>query len=158
MAPNKEEREFVEDKVKIENAEILYRNFSGKPTQYNAAGGRRDFCVILPSDLARKLKAQKWNVKLTKKRDEDDEQRAYMNVEVKFDVKPPKITVVTKHGQTILDEPDVKMLDWAEIKSCDIVISPYNWEVGTNYGVKGYLKEMWVTIVEDEFADKYATP
>lgn len=148
----------VVDNLSIEGAEILFKNFSGAQSQYNPAGNR-NFCVIIPDiSLAKKMAEDGWNVKWLQPRDEGDESRPYIQVNVSYKGRPPLIKTITSHGQTLLDEETVGMLDWADISNVDLIVNPYNWEVNGKRGVKGYVKAMYVSIAEDEFAAKYQEP
>jgi hypothetical protein len=150
----------VKDNIIIEGARIGFRNFSGKEGQFNPAG-KRNFCVFLQEELAKKLEADGWNVRWLQPRDDQESQQGYLQVAVSFDNIPPKIIMITSGGKTILDAESVNLLDWAEIAEIDLIIRPYNWILheGTKNeksGVKAYVKSMYVQIVEDEFEKKWA--
>ena len=148
-----------ENDITIEEATIAFRNFAGKEDKYNKAGDR-NFCILLPEALAQVMAAQGWNIKTLKAREEGDDDQPYIQVAVSFKNRPPRIVMLSQRwdgtmSRTAIDEDLCEMLDFSEIQTVDVTITPYHWEVNDNKGVKAYLKTMFMTIYVDPLELKY---
>lgn len=145
------------ENIKIENARIVFRNLSGKPDKFNPQGGKRSFSVVIEDpEFANELKREGWNIKqFNPSPDSDEEPAHFISVKVSYNNIPPHIYLCTSKNKTLLNEDTVGQLDYAEISNVDIVITPYQYEMSSRTGISAYVKTMYVTVVEDEFASKY---
>lgn len=144
--------------ISIENAKLIYRNFSGSPKTFNARG-LRNFNVVLDVDLGKVLEKDGWNIKWDAPKEEGDQPRARLKVSVRYDNFPPKVWLITKKGKTLLDEDTVGLLDDADIETVDLKITASTGimtDTGKPY-LKAYLSKMFVTLSENDLESKYAS-
>jgi len=140
----------------IENARIIFRNFEGKEGQYNR-NGDRNFAVVIPDEkTAQDMLKDGWNVKYLQPREEGDDPTPYIQVAVSYKNRPPRVVMMTSMARTVLSEDNIEILDWADIKSSDLICRAYEWDVNGKTGVKAYLQSLFVTIEEDYLERKYA--
>jgi hypothetical protein len=143
--------------LQIEDARIVYRNFSGIAGKYNREGDR-NFAVVIPEqEIADDLIKDGWNVKIRPPRDEDDTPFMYLPVKIKFNDRGPGIYINTfDGGLERLNEDTVGSLDNIDIRSVSLDVRAYDWEVNGKTGRTAYLQGMEVTQNIDRFAAKYA--
>lgn len=152
-----------DDVVVIENARIIWPNFSGEKSDMNAEGDR-NFNIWLTEEQNEFLTRDGWNTKckLPRPEDEDQVERCTLKISVKFKIKPPRIKMIgdKSRNETILGEDLVGLLDQADIKTVDLSFVPYFWTMfagkpNESDGVTAYLKTMYVEVLEDELDRKW---
>lgn len=176
----------INGNLNVENAVMIYKNFTGKPTRVNPAGGKRTFSLVLNEDFAERLSDMGWNVKVKEVRDqleegettrtvswqdyssafrkEFDHALIYTEVVVNENSEyPPKIYKVSEFNgeKTMAALPPEQWyrMDESELMNVDVSIHPYTHgrSIANPDAKKGYLKTMYaMAIPSAEFGGKYA--
>lgn len=142
--------------LQIDDARIVYRNFSGTPSKFNREGDRNFAIVIEDSATADELVAKGWNVKIKPPRDEDDEPFMFLPVKVKFNDRGPAVYLKSGNADPVkLDEETIDCLDDIDILSVDVDVRPYIWDVNGKTGRTAYLQSIFVTQEVDRFASRF---
>lgn len=144
------------DILQVNDARIIYRNFKGEGGKYNREGDR-NFAMVIPNqELADELISRGWNVKIKAPREEGDDPFMYLPIKVKFNDHGPRIYLTAGNHTNCLEEDMVAMLDDIDIRSVDLDIRPYDWEITGKTGRTAYLQAMEVTQEIDRFAARMA--
>ncbi len=176
----------INGNLNVEHAGMIYKNFTGKPTRVNPAGGKRTFALVLTEDYADRLHSQGWNIKVKEVRDQvvEGEQTLtvswndYLNMyKGSFDHAliytecvvnenseyPPKIYKVSEFNgdktMALVPQDQWYRLDESELMNVDLVIHPYvhGRSIANPDAKKGYLKTMYAMAVPvNDFGGKYA--
>ena len=142
--------------LQIDEARIIFRNFSGRGSKYNREGDR-NFAVVIPDqEIADALTNEGWNVRIKPPREEGDLPFMYLPVKVKFNDRGPHIYLKTGGTVNKLDEETINILDDVDILNVDLDIRPYDWEVNDKTGRTAYLQSISVTQEVDRFHERYA--
>lgn len=141
--------------LQIDDARIIFRNFSGAPSKFNREGDR-NFAVIIPEqEIADALIAEGWNVKIKPPREDGDTPFMYLPVKIKFNDRGPRVYLKSGRNIIRLDEESISCLDNVDIISVDLDIRPYDWNVNGMEGRTAYLQSIQVTQEVDRFYDQY---
>lgn len=143
--------------LQIDEAQIIYRNFSGVPSKFNREGDRNFALVIPDQEVADALIEQGYNVKIKPPREDGDTPFMYMAVKVKFNDRGPVAYLKSGAARPVkLDEDSISCLDDVDIQSVDLDIRPYDWEANGKTGRSAYLQSIHVVQNVDRFAARYA--
>lgn len=149
-------REARNGMLQIDDAKIIFRNFSGKEQKYNREGERNFALIIDSQEIADKLIEDGWNVRIKAPREEGDMPFMYLKVKIKFNDYGPRIFLRSGNSRAMLNEETVNCLDGIDIRNVDMDISPNIWEDDNGEEHKtAYLRSMEVIQELDRFSARY---
>ena len=137
---------FQNGDLQVDDAVFCFdTNFTGAPTRFNPAGGKRTFNLALSAEVAGHLRDEGWNVKMRESTNPDESPLYFTEIMVNFlSNRPPEIVVVntanrslTRYDADMVGELDHMVID--RIKR--VIVHPYEHGVTTSAGStrKGYL-------------------
>ena len=138
--------------IQIDEARIIFRNFSGEGSKFNREGDKNFSVLIDDQDIYDALVEQGWNIKIKPPRDEGDVPFMHLPVKVKFNDRGPNVYLKSGNNQIELDEDSISCLDNIDIIDVELDIRPYDWEVNGKTGRTAYLHAMRVTQRVDRFS------
>lgn len=139
--------------------DVMFRNFSGRKTDFNEEGDR-NFCVAINDvEVANEMNEEGWNIKILEAREEGGLPTHFIKVNVRMDsMYPPQVHLVSGNNIIDLDEESISLLDTVDIKSADVIFRPFTWEDRRTKEIRisAYLEELWIVQEENKYAKKYA--
>ena len=159
MEPN---RAFPNGYLEINEARIIWKNFTGRGDRFNREGDRNFHLVIPDQEACDMLLNDKneygdsWNVKIKPAREEGDVPFMHMLVKVKYkDGRGPNVYLVSGNRQVPLNEDTIKCLDEIDIESVDLDVRPYDDQLPNGATFRtAYLSAMRVYQRVDRFASE----
>ena len=143
------------ENVIIENAQIIFPDFTGKKGKFNDIP---KFSVILEDELAEKMKADGWNVKYRTPRDpEYDDGYYYIEVKISFKKRKPVMAIINSNNKAVeVNENNLEMMDLVTIKKADVEFRPYNYDFAGKHGTAAYLNTLYVWRQESKLEQMYS--
>lgn len=152
--------EFIKDErgndiIQVDDGRMIWPNFAGRESAFNDKGKRNFNWRIDDPELADRLVADGWNVKIKPPREEGDIPFMHLAVKVNFEGwNPPNIYLISGDNKRKLDEESVALLDDIRIEKADFDIRAYDYNTHRGSGRAAYLHGACITqrLEYDRFA------
>lgn len=141
--------------LQIDDARIIFKNFSGEESKFNRAGDRNFAVRINDPDVVDQLIADGWNVTVKPPKEEGDDPYMYIKVKIKFNDLGPKVFLRSGKHVRRLSEQNVGLLDSIDILRVDLDLRAYDWEVNGKTGRTAYLDSINVEQNLNRFEEYY---
>lgn len=147
--------------LQIDDATLVYKNFSGRGDKFNREGNMNFSVRIFDEEMAEALMNDTnkygvgWNVKVKPPREEGDDPFMHLPVKIKFTGRGPGVFLISGDKKVELDEESIACLDDIDIERVDLDIRPYDDQVNGKPFRSAYLDKMVVVQKVDRFLERY---
>jgi hypothetical protein len=133
--------------------EIIYRNFSGAGSDYNAEGKRNFNVVFRDPDTVKQLTKLGFRIKPKKNEDNAWTLKIHVNFSSKF---PPDVYYILGNKTVTIDEENAYLLDKKIPLSVDLRFNGYKSKKSRDNFVDAYLDVLYFQAQKDYLAEKYS--
>jgi hypothetical protein len=145
------------DNIELDDANIKWNwsHFDGK--DMFSGTGDYNFTVIFPEEQARQLMEEGWNIREHEGYEEGDPPEFTLKVKISYRFEEPKIFLLKGENRKIkATEKDLPDINRATCERIDVIIQPSRWVHGQKSGISAYVKELYATIKQSRFEERYA--
>jgi len=142
--------------LSIDEARIVFRNFSGVENRYNAKGNRNFSVVIENEEQEMALREEHWNVKTKPSRSDPDDVFRYLPVKINYNYRAPHVYLNKNGKRQPLSQEDIGLIDTEDIIYVNLDLRPSDWNVNGKTGRAAYLDGIEVFCSSSRFDREYA--
>ena len=147
--------------MEVDDARLIFKNFSGKGDKYNREGDR-NFAVIIPdAEIAEHLQNDVnedgvgWNVKISDPKEPGDDPFMFLKVKIRFSDYGPDVYLISGRNRIKLTEDNIGCLDSIDIASVDLDIRAWDNFTNGKFHRTAYLSRMEVVQNVDRFTARW---
>lgn len=176
---NQQRRREVLAFTELEHNDVIFRNFTGRPSEVSPNGGVRSFAIALkrydaefPEDIAQIcdiMAEEGWNIRVSEKgvrgshpytpgaSYDYNNNRIWLSVESRFNPYPPDIHIIMQDKGTNVkyDEDMVPAIDELTLHDILIEVSPRKWDDHGTERIKAFLATMWAVAEPNPYEERY---
>lgn len=147
--------------LQIDDATLIFKNFSGRGDKFNREGDRNFSVRIFDKEVADALlndvneHGASWNVKIKPPREEGEEPFMHLPVKIRFTDRSPEVWLIVNERHIQLDEESISCLDDIEIERVDLDVRSYDDVAQGKPFRAAYLNKLYVTQKVDRFVERY---
>jgi hypothetical protein len=147
---------WIED-LEIEDAQIkwAWSHFNGLADDYNDEGDL-NFQVIIPPEEAARLADIGWNIRESDGLEEGDPPQYLLKCVISYRFEDPLIYLIKGSRKIRAKEEDIPDIRRDTCERIDVIIKPSRWTRKDRSGVSAYVKELYATVRESRFSERYA--